>query len=304
MRSELARRVLSGILLAIIVLAATWFDGFAFRALAAIAALLIYYEWSMLVGARAAAPRIDLFAWIVVLLVAVAIVIYGGGMPVYLALIGGAIACLWGWTATRDAWIGAGLLYASFSGIALAAIRDGTTAGLVAMLFIFAVVWATDIGAYFSGRHFGGPKLAPRISPSKTWSGAIGGAIAGVIAGTAVGFVAEGESSGWVPLAALFLSIVSQLGDLFESWVKRRFGAKDSSQLIPGHGGVMDRVDGLVFAAFAAYVIIAIVTASNGGRAGGGGISQHFLAVAPVSAHPPAERPNGRQSRDLKSWAL
>ncbi|HET7411772.1 MAG TPA: phosphatidate cytidylyltransferase, partial [Pararhizobium sp.] len=258
MRSELARRIFSGILLAIVVLAATWFDGFAFRTLAAIAALLIYYEWSMLVGARAAAPRIDLFAWIVVLLVAVAIIIYGSQMAVYLALIGGIVACIWGWSVLRSAWIGAGLLYASFSGIALAAIRGDTTAGLVAMLFIFAIVWATDVAAYFTGRHFGGPKLAPRISPSKTWSGAIGGTVAGVVAGTIVALVAENGTSGWIPLAALFLSIISQLGDLFESWVKRRFGVKDSSQLIPGHGGVMDRVDGLVFAAFAAYVFIAL----------------------------------------------
>jgi phosphatidate cytidylyltransferase len=238
----------------------------------------------MLVGARRAAPRIDLFGWIIALCCGVAIVVYGNQMALFLCVLGGLVACLWGIVALRSVWIGAGIFYAGLSGIALAGLRDGTAAGLIAMLFIFAIVWATDVAAYFTGRHFGGPKLAPRISPSKTWSGAIGGTIAGIVAGTAVSFLADAGSSFWIPLVALVLSIVSQIGDLFESWVKRRFGAKDSSHLIPGHGGVMDRVDGLVFAAFAAYLIVALVPASAVGSAGGEGISQHFLAVTPVSS--------------------
>ncbi len=115
-------------------------------------------------------------------------------------------------------------------------------------------MWATDIFAYFVGRAVGGPKLAPHISPGKTWSGAIGGTAAAVIAAALVGLWLP-QSSTLLGLLALALSVVSQAGDLFESWVKRRAGVKDSSHLIPGHGGVMDRVDGLVAAAVALYLI-------------------------------------------------
>jgi phosphatidate cytidylyltransferase len=123
------------------------------------------------------------------------------------------------------------------------------------MLFLFATVWATDILAYFVGRAIGGPKLAPSISPGKTWSGAIGGAVAGAAAGLVVAAAMGSASLAWIGLIAIVLSVVSQAGDLFESSVKRRNGVKDSGSLIPGHGGVMDRVDGLVAAAFALYVI-------------------------------------------------
>ena len=152
-------------------------------------------------------------------------------------------------------WLPGGIFYAGLTGIALAAIRDDDAVGLVAMLFVFAVVWGTDILAYFVGRAIGGPKLAPRISPGKTWSGAIGGTVAGVAAGTAVALAHFPITSPWIPGIALLLSIASQIGDLFESFIKRRFGVKDSSKLIPGHGGVMDRVDGLVFASFAAFLL-------------------------------------------------
>jgi len=125
------------------------------------------------------------------------------------------------------------------------------------------VVWGTDIAAYFTGRAIGGPKLAPRISPGKTWSGAVGGAVIAMIAGTALIYVVEGAFLWPVAFLALILSIISQSGDLFESYIKRRFGVKDSSHLIPGHGGVMDRVDGLVFASIAAFLVDAVLVVSN-----------------------------------------
>jgi phosphatidate cytidylyltransferase len=134
------------------------------------------------------------------------------------------------------------------------------------MLFIFATVWATDIFAYFVGRAIGGAKLAPRISPGKTWSGAIGGAIAAVIAGTAVVWSFFSADGLWIPALTLVLSICSQIGDLFESFIKRRFGVKDSSHLIPGHGGVMDRVDGLFFACFAAFLLAIVISLTISGE--------------------------------------
>ena len=127
--------------------------------------------------------------------------------------------------------------------------------GSIAILFLFAVVWATDILAYFVGRAVGGPKLAPSISPGKTWSGAIGGAVGGLARRHPVcGADRLGRAAGR-PLSRCCWRSSAQFGDLFESFVKRRQGVKDSSQLIPGHGGVMDRVDGLVAAALALYVI-------------------------------------------------
>ena len=133
----------------------------------------------------------------------------------------------------------------------MALLRDSDKPGFLAVLFLFAVVWATDILAYFVGRALGGPKLAPAISPGKTWSGAIGGAVGGVGAGILLAALAGAGLS----FAIFTTAVISQAGDLFESWVKRRKGLKDSGTIIPGHGGVMDRVDGLVAAAFALYLI-------------------------------------------------
>jgi phosphatidate cytidylyltransferase len=156
-------------------------------------------------------------------------------------------------------WPAFGLIYSGFPSIALTLLRGDTGDGFAAILFLFAVVWATDIFAYFNGRALGGPKLAPRFSPNKTWSGAIGGAAAGVAAGVACAAFITPAGGVPIPLVALLLSVIAQVGDLGESWVKRKFHVKDSSQLIPGHGGVMDRVDGLVAAAALLYVIGAIL---------------------------------------------
>jgi len=132
-------------------------------------------------------------------------------------------------------------------------LRRDPVNGFAALLFVLLVVWASDIGGYFAGRAIGGPKLWPRVSPKKTWAGSLGGFVASLA--VAAGFVLCGVGKP-LPLAVLgaVLSVVSQLGDLFESAVKRRFGVKDSSHLIPGHGGLMDRLDGFVAAVVAAWI--------------------------------------------------
>jgi phosphatidate cytidylyltransferase len=127
--------------------------------------------------------------------------------------------------------------------------------GFTALLFLFAIVWATDIFAFFCGRAIGGILLWPRVSPNKTWAGAIGGLAGGVAAGVAVAYASGVGKLGMAGVMALLLSVLAQAGDLFESAVKRRFGAKDASRLIPGHGGLMDRLDGFLVAAFAALLI-------------------------------------------------
>lgn len=254
MSRELGLRIVSGVVLGVLVLAATWAGGIWFRAIAVIIMVLMHYEFSSMSNAPARAPLANAIGWLAILAAAAFVLTSLPSMALAAIFIGGCGAVLAGLT-RGGVWSATAVLYAGLSGLALAEIRGEGLFGLFAMLFIFAIVWATDIMAYFCGRALGGPKLAPRISPGKTWSGAIFGAAAGVGAGLGVA-LAFRHGGGWmIPLIALLLSVASEIGDLFESWVKRRFGAKDSSHLIPGHGGVMDRVDGLVFAAFAAFLL-------------------------------------------------
>ncbi len=255
MGSELRLRILSGIVLAAVVLAATWYGDIAFRLLAAVIALLIYYEWSTITRLPETDFRGNAFGWASTVLVAALVVFRIDELALPLLLAAVVVGILYALTLKGSGWLAGGIAYCGLTVISLAAIRGDTAHGFAAMLFIFAVVWSTDILAYFVGRAIGGPKLAPPISPGKTWSGAIGGAISAVIAGTLVHMIFFSLNGLWVPTIALVLSVFSQVGDLFESFIKRRFGVKDSSRLIPGHGGVMDRVDGLVFACFAAFLI-------------------------------------------------
>ena len=150
------------------------------------------------------------------------------------------------------------MVYAGIVLICPIVLRSDPEMGLAAILFLFATVWATDIFAYLVGRTLGGPLLWRRVSPKKTWAGAIGGLAGGIAAGSAVAYASAGTQPLVAGVLALILSIAAQFGDLLESWVKRRFGAKDASTLIPGHGGVMDRVDGLLLAALAAVLIGAL----------------------------------------------
>jgi phosphatidate cytidylyltransferase len=266
MPRELQLRIISGLILAVIVLAATWFGGIAFSILSAVIGLLIYYEWSTITRLASEQPLANTVGWIGQAAIAVAVV--SGTVAYSIILLALFLAIAIGFVAIRGVsrWFPAGIVYAGLTGIALSAIRGGDTSGLHAMLFVFAVVWATDILAYFIGRAIGGPKLAPRISPGKTWSGAIGGAVCAVIAGSLVAYAAFPDSIVRAALVAFVLSVGSQSGDLFESFIKRRFGVKDSSHLIPGHGGVMDRVDGLIFACFAAFLLAGVFSLIKGGE--------------------------------------
>ncbi|MBL0317796.1 MAG: CDP-archaeol synthase [Alphaproteobacteria bacterium] len=139
-------------------------------------------------------------------------------------------------------WHFVGIAYVGAPCLALLYLREQ---GLPITLWLFAVIWSLDIGAYFTGKTFGGPKLAPQISPGKTWTGLAGGVLASMVVGGFISVFTGGNSVEMTILASI-LSVIAQCGDLFESWVKRVFGVKDSGNLIPGHGGILDRVDGLV----------------------------------------------------------
>ncbi|MET3580463.1 phosphatidate cytidylyltransferase [Mesorhizobium robiniae] len=258
--SNLQLRVISAVVLAVITLGLTWLGGLPFRLLCAAMTILIFYEWTRMCR-PVAATGLGLLPEALLLVFVVALV---AGLPAsWLLLLVAAmvvvtvIVASMHQTSTPQTgrWDASGLAYAAISGLSLALLRDGDRSGLVAILFLFAVVWATDISAYFVGRAVGGPKLAPSISPGKTQSGALGGAVGGVVAGLLLAASAGAGNLAILGVVALVLSVVAQAGDLFESWVKRRHDRKDSGTLIPGHGGVMDRVDGLVAAAFALYVI-------------------------------------------------
>jgi phosphatidate cytidylyltransferase len=253
--SNLQLRVISALVMAVVVLGLTWLGGLPFRMLSAAIAAAIFFEWCAM--ARTAANAA--FQWLVgAFLAAVLLALVAGySAPVVLMVMGLALIAALGVGLLRGqgTWPGAGLAYAGLSALSIAFLRGSDNAGLMAILFLFAVVWATDILAYFVGRAIGGPKLAPSISPGKTWSGAIGGTLGGMAAGLVVASITGSASMALLVGVALLLSVVSQIGDLFESWIKRRHGVKDSGRLIPGHGGVMDRVDGLVVAGFALYLI-------------------------------------------------
>ncbi len=189
-----------------------------------------------------------------------------GGVPFVVFWTVAASIVLWEWSglvknAGRESvtwfagWMLAGLVYAGVLLLCPVILRRDPAFGFAAILFLFAIVWVTDIAAYFAGRALGGPKLWPAVSPKKTWSGAVGGAVGGVMAGLLVAKLAGLVIAPMLVLVALTLSVAAQAGDLIESAVKRHFGAKDASQLIPGHGGLMDRLDGFLTAAAAAVMV-------------------------------------------------
>jgi phosphatidate cytidylyltransferase len=177
-----------------------------------------------------------------------------------------AVIVLWEWTrvvggAARPGWIIVGAGYAGLLLVAPVLLRHDQSDGMAALFILFAIVWTTDNAGYFAGRAIGGPKLAPALSPKKTWSGAIAGLIgAGILIAVSAPYITGAQIVPLVVLAVV-LSIASQAGDLAESALKRRFNVKDASQIIPGHGGVMDRLDGF----WAAVVCAAIIGLARGG---------------------------------------
>jgi phosphatidate cytidylyltransferase len=209
---------------------------------------LLAWEWSRMTAAGdgAAAPwRGAVFViWTLIAVAFASLFSPAAGLVVVAAAALGLL--LWG---GRQAWLAAGLVYVALPCIALLWLRDQGEDGRAIVFWLLAVVWASDIGAYFSGRILGGPKLAPSISPNKTWAGFFGGAAAAAAIGAIAAPLLDAARPAFLIAVSVLLGISAQGGDLFESWLKRRFGVKDTSALIPGHGGVLDRVDGLMAAA-------------------------------------------------------
>lgn len=250
----LKRRFISGVVMIAGALLITYLGGWPFAVLIAFAASLMLFEWnsiSMGRGKGAALWMQSLVIWIALLLVA----LQKTGLASLLLASGGVMAlAAAGFGKWRSGggplWMPLGLVYIGAPCIALLWLRLHGEAGLALTLWVLVIVWATDIGGYFAGKGLGGPKLAPRISPNKTWAGLLGGmvlaAAASVWLGRAMGLEHRGLTLG---LLAAGLAVWAQIGDITESAFKRHFGVKDSGALIPGHGGLLDRLDGLLFVA-------------------------------------------------------
>ena len=225
-RSDLGVRTLSSVAMMTVAIGAIWLGGYAFMALIVLVGLGVYWEFAKLAVA------------------------FARNEP------------------ARFIWLAGGLLYVGLACFTLL-LFSAPFFGMTPTIMLIAGVIGTDVGAYFAGRTFGGPKIAPRISPSKTWSGLLGGMIGAGLMMIAIqaaiyafrgGNAGDGDvylTYGWKRLAltGAALAVVAQIGDFFESWMKRRAGVKDSGRLIPGHGGLFDRTDGLIAVAFIAGLI-------------------------------------------------
>ncbi len=256
-QSELRTRVVSAAILAPVALAAVILGGLPFAALVTLVAAIAFWEWTLIGKADDPAwPRTIGLGCLIAGLLALAIM--GAHWATILIAVPTVLALAAGLRQPTLCWIGIGLAYVAIPCAGFIVLREAEPFGWAAILFILIVVWATDIAAYFGGRALGGPKLWARISPKKTWSGALTGLAAAIVAGGLTAWLTKAGDVRTGLALAVPLSIAAQAGDLFESAVKRRFGAKDSGSIIPGHGGVLDRVDGLFGAAALAWLIAAL----------------------------------------------
>jgi phosphatidate cytidylyltransferase len=262
---NLLTRILAALVLIPVAIAAAYAGGWFWLGLVLLAAIGLYVEWLMMVGAvRPSAVAIGVIA----LASAGASLgstslgstslgstnLASGRIDLALGILALGIIIAALVSSEQRGWIALGLGYVSAALFASVLVRLDQVWGLAALMLVLLIVWATDIGGYFAGRGLGGPKLWPRVSPKKTWAGAIGGFVASLVVATGFAALGFGKLIPLLLLAAV-LSIVSQVGDLFESAVKRKFGVKDSSHIIPGHGGLLDRLDGFVFAVVVAALI-------------------------------------------------
>ncbi len=264
--SELGLRILSGVVMATIAIAAAVLGGWWLAGLMLILALSVVHEWFAMTGCAGkwAAMAAVVAIWI-------AMSAYTGGiiLALYLLFMGGigtAMFSLIRRGGEGGGWAAAGMIYAALPLMALLWIREAEGGG-GALLWLFFVIWSTDTAAFIAGKLIKGPKLAPAISPGKTWSGAVGGLVGATVIGVALASMLSAEIDRAAVLAVL-VSLAAQVGDLLESGIKRRFGVKDSGQIIPGHGGVMDRLDSLVVAAPVFAIVITLFAALTGGMSG------------------------------------
>jgi phosphatidate cytidylyltransferase len=264
--SRLRLRVVSALVLAPFPLAAIWFGGGWLALLTAVAAGVMAWEWGRLCRggmARRFTPGAVEIALVLIAVAAVAISATGAILAaIGIAVVGaGSVFLIAQWRRGGEpGWTAFGLLWIALPCISLMWLANENIGGRAILLWLLLVVWATDIGAYAVGRSVGGPRLAPRWSPRKTWAGLVGGVLSAALAGGVTALAVEQSPAQLLILVSAGLAVVAQFGDLAESLAKRRFGVKDSSALIPGHGGLLDRLDGLL----AVLPVVALMTLIGG----------------------------------------
>ena len=263
---ELTRRILSGCAIAAIALFMIYWGPNAFAVLTFLIAGAMSWEWGRIVrgedtGAATAVHILAVAATAILTAMGVA------GLGILAAIIGAIAVGVLSFGTGRAQLSGAGVLYTALPVASLGWLRGDEPLGFSAALFVLLAVVLTDTAAYAAGRTIGGPKLMPAVSPKKTWSGLIGGLSGAALGGVLFSFLSGTGSALWLAGLAVLLGLVAQAGDLAESALKRQFGLKDASDLIPGHGGFMDRMDGVVTAAIVAAMIAFAIDAYAPARA-------------------------------------
>lgn len=260
--ADLRLRILSAAVLAPLALICIWVGGAAFAALVALVAVGLSYEWLGLCGLRSSHFAVLLF---VVLPLSVVLTAGGYVLPALILLaLATAAGTAFSRGLSRDQPLAFGIPYLGLGGVTLVWLRVQPGTGGANVIVLLLVVWASDIGAYVVGRAIGGPRLAPSISPGKTWSGALGGLVAAASIGLTAPVVLRSAPVFWYSAAlrpvacAVLLGVISQAGDLFESLLKRHFDVKDSGTMIPGHGGLLDRLDAVLTAAPAMALLVLV----------------------------------------------
>jgi len=248
-RSETGIRLISAVVMIALALGTTWFGGVVFAVLWLAAGSAILFEWIAMVWIVRRIPSVVAGALAYTAFVLAHLTDWPGVVLAAIVLTGGALVVMISMTWRDRIWAGAGYAVGFVVVAVPIIVRSDPALGALAVIWIFAVVWGTDIAAYFTGRALGGPKLWPRLSPKKTWAGFFGGLACAMLAGFLLGLVARilGQAPPldlWaLTLLSGLASVIGQGGDLAESALKRHFDVKDSGSLIPGHGGVMDRLD-------------------------------------------------------------
>jgi phosphatidate cytidylyltransferase len=263
---ELIKRVVSGAVIGAVAFAMTYWSPAAFAVLMAIIAVAMSWEWGRMV--RGPMPDTAFIVHILAILLAAGLSASDmAGLGIAATIVGAIAVAALAFGAGNAQLSSAGVAYTGLPIVALGWLRGDEPLGFLAALLVLIIVIVTDVGAYIVGRTAGGPKLWPSISPNKTWSGLIGGVCAAAIAGALFSWLSGTGSPRWLMSLGFITGLIAQGGDLMESALKRHFNLKDSGDLIPGHGGVLDRMDGIVTASVAAALIAFAIDAYAPARA-------------------------------------